>query len=69
MDELFATLARGKKFSKVDLADVYFQIELDEESKQYTVTTTQLGLFRINHLAFGLNPAPMIFQSAIEQVI
>lgn len=69
VDELFATLAGGKKFSKVDQADAYLQIKLDKESKQYTVLTTQLGMFRINRLAFGFKSAQMIFQSAIEQVI
>ena len=36
IEDLFASLARGKIFSKLDLAHAYQQIALSEESKQYT---------------------------------
>uniref|UniRef100_A0A8R1DQH1 Peptidase A2 domain-containing protein n=1 Tax=Caenorhabditis japonica TaxID=281687 RepID=A0A8R1DQH1_CAEJA len=32
-DDIFATLYGGKHFSQIDLAEAYFQIELDEDSK------------------------------------
>ncbi len=31
-DDLFGTLAGGKKFTKLDLSQAYLQLELDEES-------------------------------------
>ena len=69
IDELFSLLAGGTRFAKIDLKDPYLQIELDDESKQYAVLTTHRGLYRYNRLAFGLSPAPAIFQSIIEQVL
>ena len=61
IDDLFASLARGKAFSKVDLAHAYQQLELDEESKTLVVINTQKGLFRYNRLPFGVSAAPAIF--------
>ena len=68
-DEVFQKLRGGQHFTKLDLADAYLQLELDEESRRYTVFTTHKGLFRVNRLAFGLACAPAIFQSVIEQVL
>ena len=68
-DEVFQTLAGGQHFTKLDLADAYLQLELDEESRRYVVYTTHKGLFRVNRLAFGLACAPAIFQAVIEQVL
>ena len=60
-DEVFNKLAGGECFTKLDLADAYLQLELDEESRRYTVFTSHKGLFRVNHLTFGLSAAPAIF--------
>ena len=68
VDELLTVLRGGQKFSKIDLADAYLQIELDEESKKYCVITTHKGLYRYNRLPFGLSSAPAIFQSIIENI-
>lgn len=68
-DEVFQKLAGGQRFTKLDLADAYLQLEMDEESKRYLVFTTHKGLYRVNRLAFGLSCAPTIFQSVIEQVL
>ena len=68
-DEVFQKLCGGQHSTKLDLADAYLQLELDEESRRYTVFTTHKGLFRVNRLAFGLACAPAIFQSVIEQVL
>lgn len=62
-------MAGGKTFSKLDLAHVYQQLELDEESKKLVVINTQKGLFRYNRLPFGISAAPAIFQRTIEGVL
>ena len=48
MEDLFASLAGGKQFIKLDLAHAYQQIPLEEESNQYIVINTHRGLYRYN---------------------
>jgi hypothetical protein len=69
IDDLFATLAGGKHFSKVDLADAYLQVEVDEDSRKYLVITTHRGLFRYKRVPFGIASAVAIFQCAIETTV
>ena len=68
-EELFACLAGGKRFSKIDLASAYLQMEVEEDSKQYLTINTPKGLFQYNRLPFGIASAPAIFQRAIETVL
>ena len=67
--DLFALLARGKIFSKLDLAHAYQQIALSEESKQYVVINTHKGLYVYNRLLFGVASAPSIFQRTMEGIL
>ena len=43
-EELFATLAGRKQFTKLDLSQTYQQPLVDEESKQSLTVNTHLGL-------------------------
>ena len=69
VDELFATLAGGKTFSKLDLQHAYLQLPLETNSKQYTTINTYRGLFQYNRLPFGVSSAPGIFQRAIDGLV
>ena len=65
IEELFVHLAGGRHFTKLDLVHAYLQIALDDGSKQYVVINTHKGLYRYNHLPFGIHSAPAIFQHTI----
>ena len=54
IEDLFASLTRGKIFSKLDLAHAYQQIALSEESKQYVGINTHKGLYVYNRLPLGV---------------
>ena len=69
IDDLFASLSGGKRFTKLDLAHAYQQIELDEESRQLVVINTHRRLFRYNRLPFGIASAPAIFQRTMESIL
>ena len=69
VDELFATLAGGKTFSKLDPQHAYLQLPLETNSKQYTTIITHRGLFQYNRLPFGVSYAPGIFQRAIDSLV
>lgn len=69
IDDIFANLRGGKKFSILDLRDAYNQVELDEDSRKLAVINTPKGLFCYNRLPFGIASAPAIFQRKIESVL
>jgi len=54
IDDIFASLAGGQKFSKIDLRSAYLQCEIDDESKQYLTINTHKGLYRYNRLVAGV---------------
>lgn len=68
LDDLFATLSGGQKFTKLDMSHTYHQIA-DEESKKYVTVNTHKGLFTYRVLPFGVSSSPAIFQRTIEGVL
>ena len=70
IDETLDALAGSCIFSSVDLKSGYWQMELDENSKQYTAFTCgPLGFFECNRLPFGLKNAPAVFQRLMQTVL
>ncbi|XP_060771685.1 uncharacterized protein K02A2.6-like [Neoarius graeffei] len=69
IDDLFAGLSRGQKFSKMDLNQAYLQMRVQEESKAFLTITTQKGQFRYCQLPFGITSAPSHFQRAMDQIL
>ena len=60
-EDLFTTLAGGKKFSKLDLSQAYQQMLLHPDDQKYTTINTHLGLFQYTRLPFGIASAPAVF--------
>lgn len=69
IEDLFATLSGGQKFSKLDLSHAYHQIPLDEEAKKYVTINTHKGLFTYRVLPFGVSSSPAIFQRTMEGLL
>jgi hypothetical protein len=67
-EDLFANL-KGKYFSKLDLSNAYQQIELDENSRQYTTINTHQGLYEYNRLCYGISSSPGIFQRVMDNIV
>lgn len=62
LEEMWAKLAGGRTFSKLDLHDSYQQVKLEPEAKRLVTINTHRGLFQYNSLPFGVASAPAIFQ-------
>ena len=69
VDDLFASLARGKSFTKLDLAQAYQQLLLDNDFRCYIPINTHKGLFQYTRLPFGITSAPAIFQRVMESIL
>lgn len=62
IDEILDNLGRAKYFTTLDLMSGFHQIELDENSKQFTAFSSSSGHYEFNRLPFGLNISPNSFQ-------
>ena len=69
VDDLFATLAGGVLFTKLDMSQAYLQLAVDDQSKELLTINTHKGLFVYNRLPFGVSSAPGIFQRTMESLL
>ncbi|XP_060754235.1 uncharacterized protein K02A2.6-like [Neoarius graeffei] len=69
IEDLFASLSGGHRFSKLDLSQAYLQVPVKTDSRKYLTITTHKGMFRYNRLPFGITSAPSIFQRIMDQVL
>lgn len=62
VDELFASLTEGKKFSKIHLVQAYLQLEVAPEDREILMLSTHSDLYRPNRPMFGVASTPAIWQ-------
>ena len=53
IEDIFAKMAGGNIFSKIDLKNAYLQMEVEEDSNKYLTISKHKGLFKYNRLPFG----------------
>ncbi|XP_055522686.1 uncharacterized protein K02A2.6-like [Wyeomyia smithii] len=68
LDEMKLKLHGAKFFSKLDLTNAFYHLELHEESKDLTTFLTEDGMFRFTRLMFGVNCAPELFQREMSRI-
>nr|XP_029719642.1 uncharacterized protein K02A2.6-like [Aedes albopictus] len=69
MEELFANVAGGDKFSKIDLTQAYLRLEVEEEDREVLTLITHKGLYRPTRLMYGVASAPAIWQRLMEEIL
>ncbi|XP_076544259.1 uncharacterized protein LOC143305275 [Osmia lignaria lignaria] len=69
IDELFATMAGGDKFSKIDLQHACLQLEIRPEDREQVTLNTHKGLYRCTRLLYGIASAPAIWQRQMENLL
>ena len=63
-------LVNGRKiFSKLDIRKAFHQLLLAEESRNLTIITTHIGLFRYKRLNMGITSASEIFAEVIHEIL
>ena len=68
LDDLTEKLRGGRYFSKLDLADAYLQLELDDNAKKLCVINTPFGLYKYNRMCFGVASSPAQFQRCMDSL-
>ncbi|XP_062550393.1 uncharacterized protein K02A2.6-like [Armigeres subalbatus] len=61
IDEMKVKLNGAKFFTKLDLSDAFYHLELCEES--------ETGMYRFTRLMFGVNCAPEVFQREMTRIL
>ena len=69
IDELLALLNVNHYFSSLDCNAGYFQIPMEQSSKEKSAFITDQGLFQFNVMSFGLTNAPATFQRYMDAVL
>ena len=70
IQEVLESLVGAGHFSCLDLKLGFWQINMEEASKQYTAFTVgNLGLFECDHMPFGLYNAPTTFQRLMQNCL
>ena len=60
-NDIYAKLAGDKYFSKIDLSEGYWQIKMDDTSKDKTAFATPDGLYNFKTMPFGLACTSAVF--------
>lgn len=69
IEELFAALQGGVRYTKLDFICAYNQLELTDETKKLLCWSTHRGIYLLNRLPYGTKPACAIFQKKVEKVL
>ena len=67
--DIIARLAKNKVFSKIDLANRYYQLKMHPESIKYTTFISEFGKFEYLAMPIGLKNAGSTFQRMMDKVL
>lgn len=69
IQDIFRRLGKAKYFSVIDLKDAYFQIPLNEKSRNFTAFRTSEGVYRFKVLPFGVINAPFTMSRLMNKAL
>uniref|UniRef100_A0A803JUZ6 Gypsy retrotransposon integrase-like protein 1 n=1 Tax=Xenopus tropicalis TaxID=8364 RepID=A0A803JUZ6_XENTR len=69
INQILSTLAKGKLFAKLDLAQAYQQLPVDDAAADAQTIITHKGAFKATRLQFGVCIAPGVFQKLMDDLL
>jgi len=68
IEELMELVTAQKYWSKIDLADGYYNIRIEEDSEQHSTFLTHMGYFRSRIMQQGDRKAPATMVRAMHEI-
>ena len=68
-EDVLPSLSGAQVFSKLDVADAFWHLELDDESSLLTAMGTPFGRYVWRRLPFGLSVSSELFQRSLHQAL
>ena len=70
MQETMESMVGARHFSCMDLKSGFWQVQMDEESRQYTAFMVgSMGVYEFLHMPYGLCNAPATFQHLMQNCL
>ena len=69
VEDCFAPMAGGEKFTRLDIRQAYNNIMLRSEDQKLTTINTSKGLYVWKRLPYGVSSSTAIFQQTIDRVL
>ena len=69
VEELIDEVGNASFLSKIDLVKVYYQIPMEESSKEKTAFVCPFVKYQLNRMPFGLSNAPATFQRVMDKML
>ncbi len=69
LEELVENIAGNEYYATLDLKNAYYQVMLDEESRDLTTFTERINSSRFKRLPFGLSCSAAIFVRHLQQAL
>ncbi len=69
LDDILCSMSHCNTFSSIDLRSGFWQIPMDEDSKEKVAFSCHKGLYEFNKMPFGLTNAPSVFQELMTHVL
>ena len=70
MQETMESMVGARHFSCMDLKSWFWQVQMDEESRQYTAFTVgSMGMYEFLRMPYGLCNAPAMFQHLMQNCL
>ena len=68
-EELIDKVGNASFLSKIDLVKGYYQIPMEESSKEKTAFVCPFGKYQLNRMPFGLSNVPATFQRVMDKML